>query len=167
MRFTRVALPFSLLVLAAAAAACGDHAVTSPSPELPRVANATGGNQTDTTIGQTGNPNIPGKTVPAFTLLGTVAGRLAGADTLASERVNQATVTLLRINMSSPDSLQPTTVATVTTDAAGAFSFGTVPSGFYRLDAVGPAGSAYGAASTSIGPQTVTNVVVRIVLPRI
>jgi len=114
----------------------------------------------------TAPPSLPAP-VPNFALKVVALGAIVGADTSRAERVSGATVTVVRTNGVTGDTLAtPQTLGTGTTDANGEAKFTQLPAGFYTIRVAPPAGSPYTAAQTSIYPPRSDDIFVTVTMRR-
>ncbi|MEO8621726.1 MAG: prealbumin-like fold domain-containing protein [bacterium] len=132
---------------------------------------AAGSNPTDSTHTDSTHTDSTshGTTVPvaSFNLSLTVRGSLSASDTLQTEAVAGARVTLTRTMGIHGDTLNPAVlVATLTTDEHGVASMQNVPGGTYHLVATAPAGSPYLVTSAGIFSPSVSEVQVAMLMLR-
>ena len=141
--------PFSLLVLAAALA-CGDSRPTAPDGGSDPLDNLVQVQSPDTARsgGGSGSP-------PATEGDGLFRGMVEGyseavfPDTLKSAKpLANVTVTAYPAELTDSDPKLGSAAATVTTNAAGEFTFPTLPGGLYAVTFVPPSGAAYESAWT-------------------
>lgn len=109
----------------------------------------------------------PPPVVDSFTVHGIVRGVPGGGDSTTTPPVlvAGAAVTVYRVGTAGGDTLGVRErFATTTTDAGGRFTLTDVPSAYYTVEVVPPAGSPFDRGSSGFGPQRSREITLPIVL---
>jgi hypothetical protein len=114
-------------------------------------------------------PPPPTQTAPVaeFNMTVVAFGRIPGTDTSHTERVSGSTITLSRVGGVSGDTLStPQAAGSAVADANGEAKFTKLAGGSYTIKIVPPAGSAYLATQTGIGPPRQSDITVHVTMQR-
>lgn len=156
-----------VLLATATVAGCSGMGPLSPATGDQQGGRSSHGGDTAVVTGPSKPPTPPPDVVSSFALSGVISGHEAGADTTRITPLANATVTLVKVGDVTGDTLNPSvTVASITTDAQGAFRLANLAPAYYRVDVTAPANSPYLDAVGGIGPAREAEVKLNIALAR-